>query len=32
MQSHGFAGLRLNPVQEANIAHMHRTIDEYLQR
>jgi nitrite reductase/ring-hydroxylating ferredoxin subunit len=32
MQSQGFPGLRLNPVQEANIAHMHRTIDEYLQR
>ena len=30
MHSRGFAGLRLNPRQEGNIAHMHRVIDRYL--
>ena len=30
MHSRGFAGLRLNPRQEGNIAHMHRVIDKYL--
>ena len=30
MHSRGFAGLRLNPRQEGNIAHMHRVIDRYV--
>ncbi len=30
MKSRGFAGLRLNPRQEGNVAHMHRVIDRYL--
>jgi nitrite reductase/ring-hydroxylating ferredoxin subunit len=30
MKSRGFEGLRLNPRQEGNIAHMHRVIDRYL--
>jgi phenylpropionate dioxygenase-like ring-hydroxylating dioxygenase large terminal subunit len=32
MKSRGFRGLRLNPRQEANLLHMHRVIDEYLDR
>ncbi len=32
MKSDGFSGLRLNPRQEANVLHMHRVIDRYLQR
>lgn len=31
MKSAGFDGLRLNPRQEANLLHMHRVIDGYLQ-
>jgi hypothetical protein len=30
MKSRGFEGLRLNPRQEGNVAHMHRVIDRYL--
>jgi hypothetical protein len=30
MHSRGFEGLRLNPRQEGNIAHMHRVLDRYL--
>ena len=30
MKTRGFEGLRLNPRQEANVLHMHRTIDTYL--
>jgi hypothetical protein len=30
MKSRGFDGLRLNPRQEGNVAHMHRVIDRYL--
>jgi hypothetical protein len=30
MKSRGFVGLRLNPRQESNLLHMHRTIDGYL--
>jgi phenylpropionate dioxygenase-like ring-hydroxylating dioxygenase large terminal subunit len=30
MKSAGFRGLRCNPRQEANLLHMHHTIDEYL--
>jgi phenylpropionate dioxygenase-like ring-hydroxylating dioxygenase large terminal subunit len=30
MRSRGFEGLRLNPRQEGNLAHMHRVIDRYL--
>ena len=30
MKSAGFAGLRLNPRQESNVAHMHEVIDTYL--
>lgn len=30
MKSPGFTGLRLNPRQESNIAHMHAVIDRYL--
>ncbi|MGH3521556.1 MAG: SRPBCC family protein, partial [Mycobacterium sp.] len=30
MKSRGFRGLMLNPRQEANLLHMHRTIDQYL--
>ena len=30
MKSRGFVGLRLNPRQESNLLHMHRTIDRYL--
>ncbi|HEV3451305.1 MAG TPA: aromatic ring-hydroxylating dioxygenase subunit alpha [Acidimicrobiia bacterium] len=30
MKSRGFVGLRLNPRQESNLLHMHRTIDAYL--
>lgn len=32
MKSVAFEGLRLNPRQEINLLHMHRTIDEYLTR
>ena len=32
MKSRGFRGLRLNPRQEGNLLHMHRVIDEYLDR
>jgi len=32
MKSDAFRGLRLNPRQEINLLHMHRTIDEYLTR
>ncbi|MEX0664691.1 MAG: aromatic ring-hydroxylating dioxygenase subunit alpha [Acidimicrobiia bacterium] len=32
MKARGFAGLRLNPRQESNVLHMHRVIDDYLQR
>lgn len=32
MKSRGFDALRLNPRQEANVLHMHRTIDSYLTR
>ena len=32
MKSAGFDGLRLNPRQEANLLHMHRVIDRYLDR
>ena len=32
MKSAGFDGLRLNPRQEANLLHMHRVIDGYLER
>jgi phenylpropionate dioxygenase-like ring-hydroxylating dioxygenase large terminal subunit len=32
MRSSAFRGLRLNPRQEVNLVHMHRTIDEYLTR
>ncbi|MBM3659952.1 MAG: aromatic ring-hydroxylating dioxygenase subunit alpha [Actinobacteria bacterium] len=32
MKSAAFRGLRLNPRQEINLLHMHRTIDEYLTR
>lgn len=32
MKSRGFRGLRLNPRQESNLLHMHRVIDEYLDR
>ena len=32
MKSRGFKGLRLNPRQESNLLHMHRVIDEYLDR
>ena len=31
MKSAGFEGLRLNPRQEANLLHMHRVIDSYLE-
>lgn len=31
MKSAGFDGLRLNPRQEANLLHMHRVIDGYLE-
>jgi nitrite reductase/ring-hydroxylating ferredoxin subunit len=31
MKSAGFTGLRLNPRQEANLLHMHRVIDTYLE-
>lgn len=31
MKSRGCRGLRVNPVQESNILHMHRVIDRYLQ-
>jgi hypothetical protein len=30
LKSRGLRGMRLNPVQEANLLHMHRVIDEYL--
>jgi phenylpropionate dioxygenase-like ring-hydroxylating dioxygenase large terminal subunit len=30
MKSAGFEGLRLNPRQEANVAHMHAVIDRYV--
>lgn len=30
MKSRAFTGLRLNPRQEVNLLHMHRTIDGYL--
>ena len=30
MRSSGWEGARLNPRQESNILHMHRTIDTYL--
>jgi nitrite reductase/ring-hydroxylating ferredoxin subunit len=30
MKSRAFDGLRLNPRQEGNVAHMHRVIDRYL--
>jgi hypothetical protein len=30
MRTSGFAGLRLNPRQEANLIHMHQVIDRYL--
>lgn len=30
MRTSGFRWLHLNPVQEANLLHMHRTIDAYL--
>lgn len=30
MQSDAFTGLRLNPVQEMNVLHMHQGIDAYL--
>ena len=30
MKSRGFGGLRLNPRQEGNVAHMHRVIDRYI--
>jgi len=30
MKSTAFRGLRLNPRQEINLVHMHRTIDDYL--
>jgi nitrite reductase/ring-hydroxylating ferredoxin subunit len=30
MKSRGFKGLLLNPVQEANLLHMHRIIDQYI--
>ncbi len=32
MKSRGFRGLRLNPRQESNLVHMHKVIDEYLER
>lgn len=32
MKSDGFRGLRLNPRQEINLLHLHRGIDDYLQR
>jgi nitrite reductase/ring-hydroxylating ferredoxin subunit len=32
MKSAAFRGLRLNPRQEVNLLHMHRTIDDYLTR
>ena len=32
MKSRGFDGSRLNPRQESNVLHMHRVIDEYLDR
>lgn len=32
MKSTAFRGLRLNPRQEVNLLHMHRTIDDYLTR
>ena len=32
MKSAAFRGLRLNPRQEINLVHMHRTIDGYLTR
>ena len=32
MKAHGFTGLRLNPRQESNVLHMHRVIDEYVDR
>jgi len=32
MKSAAFRGLRLNPRQEINLLHMHRTIDDYLTR
>ncbi|MFM8304903.1 MAG: SRPBCC family protein [Actinomycetota bacterium] len=32
MRSAAFRGLRLNPRQEMNLVHMHRTIDGYLTR
>lgn len=31
MKSAGFDGLRLNPRQEANLLHMHRVLDGYLE-
>jgi nitrite reductase/ring-hydroxylating ferredoxin subunit len=30
MKSRGYRGARLNPVQEANIIHHHRVLDQYL--
>jgi nitrite reductase/ring-hydroxylating ferredoxin subunit len=30
LKSRGLRGMQLNPVQEANLLHMHRVIDEYL--
>jgi nitrite reductase/ring-hydroxylating ferredoxin subunit len=32
MKSLGFDALRLNPRQESNLLHMHRVIDQYLQK
>ena len=30
LKSRGFKGMQLNPVQEANLIHMHHIIDQYL--